>query len=241
MVLNLDGTPNPLPIIDVYGTRRGPKVKNQDQKTIEEAKPEPILPFPLNQIMFNPPQMQLPFSGFPFFPAFSGAIPNPLLLQNLEKIAKGQAGFLPPQENAEESSSSSQPDTEVLDLSKHDEAVQKNRRKGRAFKLTPTHDNSSDDEEETTMFSNVEVVEEKEEQTSKEEAAEMETEEEISNNNNKEDFTCQYCSINFGDPVLYTMHMGYHGYKNPFTCNMCGEECKDKVSFFLHIARTPHS
>ena len=27
MVLNLDGTPNPLPIIDVYGTRRGPKVK----------------------------------------------------------------------------------------------------------------------------------------------------------------------------------------------------------------------
>ena len=27
MVLNQDGTPNPLPIIDVYGTRRGPKKK----------------------------------------------------------------------------------------------------------------------------------------------------------------------------------------------------------------------
>ena len=27
MVLNHDGTPNPLPIIDVYGTRRGPKKK----------------------------------------------------------------------------------------------------------------------------------------------------------------------------------------------------------------------
>ncbi|XP_026764296.2 protein hunchback [Galleria mellonella] len=27
MVLNIDGTPNPLPIIDVYGTRRGPKQK----------------------------------------------------------------------------------------------------------------------------------------------------------------------------------------------------------------------
>lgn len=27
MVLNVDGTPNPLPIIDVYGTRRGPKQK----------------------------------------------------------------------------------------------------------------------------------------------------------------------------------------------------------------------
>lgn len=241
MVLNPDGTPNPLPIIDVYGTRRGPKVKNQEQKSLEEPKPEQVLPFPLNQIMFNSPQMQLPFPGFPFFPGFSGALPNPLLLHNLEKIAKGQAGFLPSQESiAEESSESSQPDTEVLDLSKPEESVQKSRRKGRAFKLTPTHDNSSDDEEETTMFSNVEVVEERE-QTPREETTEMKSEEETLNNNNKEDFSCQYCSINFGDAVLYTMHMGYHGYKNPFTCNMCGEECKDKVSFFLHIARTPHS
>lgn len=30
MVLNPDGTPNPLPIIDVYGTRRGPKIKRAD-------------------------------------------------------------------------------------------------------------------------------------------------------------------------------------------------------------------
>ena len=30
MVLNPDGTPNPLPIIDVYGTRRGPKLKKDD-------------------------------------------------------------------------------------------------------------------------------------------------------------------------------------------------------------------
>lgn len=30
MVLNPDGTPNPLPIIDVYGTRRGPKIKRPD-------------------------------------------------------------------------------------------------------------------------------------------------------------------------------------------------------------------
>lgn len=30
MVLNPDGTPNPLPIIDVYGTRRGPKMKRPD-------------------------------------------------------------------------------------------------------------------------------------------------------------------------------------------------------------------
>jgi hunchback-like protein len=30
VVLNADGTPNPLPIIDVYGTRRGPKVKKDE-------------------------------------------------------------------------------------------------------------------------------------------------------------------------------------------------------------------
>lgn len=52
---------------------------------------------------------------------------------------------------------------------------------------------------------------------------------------------CKYCGIDFGDVILYSMHMGYHGFKEPFTCNMCGEQCKDKVSFNLHIARTKHN
>ncbi len=39
MVLNPDGTPNPLPIIDVYGTRRGPKMKRGD-----DAHAFPMLP-----------------------------------------------------------------------------------------------------------------------------------------------------------------------------------------------------
>jgi len=34
MVLNPDGTPNPLPIVDVYGTRRGPKIKRDEQGNI---------------------------------------------------------------------------------------------------------------------------------------------------------------------------------------------------------------
>ncbi len=38
MVLNPDGTPNPLPIIDVYGTRRGPKIKRDDSNAF------PVLP-----------------------------------------------------------------------------------------------------------------------------------------------------------------------------------------------------
>lgn len=55
------------------------------------------------------------------------------------------------------------------------------------------------------------------------------------------EFTCQYCEIAFGNVVMYTVHMGYHGYKDPYTCNMCGHECDDKLSFFLHIARSKHS
>lgn len=57
----------------------------------------------------------------------------------------------------------------------------------------------------------------------------------------KERYSCPYCDISFTDCIMYTMHMGYHGYQNPFKCNMCGDESNDKVSFFLHIARAPHA
>ncbi|KAJ8920942.1 hypothetical protein NQ315_015735 [Exocentrus adspersus] len=239
MVLNPDGTPNPLPIIDVYGTRRGPKVKPQEQKSEEQSIPQPpqALPFNFNQMVYNPLQMQLPFPGFPLLHGLS----NPLLLQNLEQIAKAQASFLPPKDNMD-TSESSQPDSEVLDLSKPDQSTPRNRRKGRAFKLTPTPDcfsDDDDDQEMTTIFSNVEVVEEK--QAPKDEATPKEEDASNNNNTNKPDFACHYCNIKFGEQVLYTIHMGYHGYKNPFTCNMCGEECNDKISFFIHIATRPHS
>lgn len=54
-------------------------------------------------------------------------------------------------------------------------------------------------------------------------------------------YDCSYCDICFKDVVMYTMHMGYHGFQDPYTCNMCGEQTPDKVSFFLHIARKSHS
>ena len=66
-------------------------------------------------------------------------------------------------------------------------------------------------------------------------------EQENNNNEGEKSFRCQFCLISFGDAVLYTMHMGYHGYKEPFTCNMCGEPCENKVAFFVHIARISHS
>lgn len=55
------------------------------------------------------------------------------------------------------------------------------------------------------------------------------------------DYTCPHCQIAFGDCIMYTMHMGYHGYKDPYKCNMCGDLCKDRVEFFLHIARAAHN
>ncbi|KAL4217859.1 hypothetical protein ACF0H5_022598 [Mactra antiquata] len=57
----------------------------------------------------------------------------------------------------------------------------------------------------------------------------------------KGDYECPHCQIAFGDCIMYTMHMGYHGYKDPYKCNMCGDTCKDRVEFFLHIARAAHN
>ena len=52
---------------------------------------------------------------------------------------------------------------------------------------------------------------------------------------------CKYCDLAFMDSIMYTIHMGYHGFQDPFKCNICGDQTDDKVSFFLHIARKPHN
>ncbi len=51
---------------------------------------------------------------------------------------------------------------------------------------------------------------------------------------------CKFCEIAFMDSVMFTIHMGYHGFSNPFKCNMCGDEFEDRVGFFLHMARKAH-
>merc|ERR1712150_63957 len=52
---------------------------------------------------------------------------------------------------------------------------------------------------------------------------------------------CKFCEIAFMDSIMYTIHMGYHGFQNPFKCNMCGVETNDKVSFFMHVATIGHN
>lgn len=51
---------------------------------------------------------------------------------------------------------------------------------------------------------------------------------------------CQHCNIVFGNLVMYTIHMGYHGENDPYTCNICGVPCGNRIPFFLHVARSKH-
>ncbi|XP_068161692.1 zinc finger protein Pegasus-like [Antennarius striatus] len=51
---------------------------------------------------------------------------------------------------------------------------------------------------------------------------------------------CQHCDIHFLDNILYTIHMGCHGYEHPFQCNICGHLCRDRYDFACHFARGQH-
>ncbi|CAL8299186.1 unnamed protein product [Merluccius merluccius] len=51
---------------------------------------------------------------------------------------------------------------------------------------------------------------------------------------------CQHCDIAFPDNILYTVHMGCHGYENAFQCNICGHSCINKYDFACHFARGQH-
>ncbi|XP_046392955.1 protein hunchback [Ischnura elegans] len=133
------------------------------------------------------------------------------------------------------------------------------RRKGRAFKLERISRNlqrgeemeeggsSGDDEEERQSRHSENDEEESMVDSPSKRRRTMAASEEpkvtkvVRVKEDKEDYHCPYCDIAFRDVVLYTMHMGYHGYQDPFKCNMCGQETNDKVSFFLHIARSSHS
>ncbi|XP_033207617.1 protein hunchback-like isoform X2 [Belonocnema kinseyi] len=110
------------------------------------------------------------------------------------------------------------------------------RRKGKAVKLDRRVMEEESDEEQIpeeifnspAPFASLEALEERKDSTSDD------------GSGINSEFTCQFCEISFGNDVMYTVHMGYHGYQNPYTCNMCGHQCSDKVSFFLHIAKSKH-
>ena len=53
-------------------------------------------------------------------------------------------------------------------------------------------------------------------------------------------YQCPTCDVYFPDHVMYTIHMGCHGFRNPLECNVCGFQCRDKYEFASHIARGEH-
>ncbi|XP_070570182.1 DNA-binding protein Ikaros-like [Ptychodera flava] len=53
-------------------------------------------------------------------------------------------------------------------------------------------------------------------------------------------YRCEHCQILFMDHVMYTIHMGCHGFHDPLECNICGFRSKDKYEFTSHLARGKH-
>ncbi|XP_050302776.1 protein hunchback [Anthonomus grandis grandis] len=251
MVLNPDGSPNPLPIIDVYGTRRGPKIKKDQSSPTETVSEQPqnvpmmgLNPL-LNPLLSQNTSMLPPFP-LPLIPGFPGAMPNPELVANIQNLVRERLEELAkhnslannspyPQKALEEDEEADGEVDGALDLTN---------------KSNHSSEHSGSDNEEDTMtvaFDNVEVVQNKStdhevtltpeivRQTDVEGAPQINN-----NNNNKYEFNCRFCDMCFGDEVMYRIHMGYHGEGNPFNCKMCGEACENKVSFFWHIARVAH-
>ncbi|XP_063704122.1 protein hunchback [Culicoides brevitarsis] len=264
VVLNQDGTPNPLPIIDVYGTRRGPKTKanqtkadlevlnvakrmkieeNHEETTPKSAPKPEMMPSMLPSALANMFQSQNP-SLFPYLN---------LNLQMLAAQQQAMASQLSPNfpqspKNVAESDDFALNLTQNKTPTKNDEAptasqdlhvtpVGKNRRKGRAFKLPSIIPKADHEMERPSSASS----NENEPQSPVTRTETPESQVQSTSVDPKKSFECKFCDISFRDDVLYTIHMGYHGYNDVFKCNMCGEKCDDRVSFFLHIARSSHT
>ncbi|XP_062900017.1 DNA-binding protein Ikaros isoform X4 [Mobula hypostoma] len=53
-------------------------------------------------------------------------------------------------------------------------------------------------------------------------------------------YKCEHCRVLFLDHVMFTIHMGCHGFRDPFECNMCGYRSQDRYEFASHITRGEH-
>ncbi|XP_061883129.1 zinc finger protein Aiolos-like [Entelurus aequoreus] len=53
-------------------------------------------------------------------------------------------------------------------------------------------------------------------------------------------FPCSHCKVIFLDYVMFTIHMGCHGFRDPLECNVCGHRSRDRYEFSSHIVRGEH-
>lgn len=333
MVLNPDGSPNPLPIVDVYGTRRGPKRPKKSDEMSPPQQPaiptlhpmfpspygflpnqnitypyntfmntfhrNPMIPFTNHTMIHDEPTQPKAETENNFFSAAISTLQQSTINNNQEGVKEYLTRVISTQQEiiartgvTEEDQTKaslgapldlSRPEPELLeepaepnvDQTPDQTVITKSRRKGKAFKLeriaqrlqqqssdeeegapnskqfrislSPEHDKEKLEDELDTSKS--EDSAEKAPQSPKVNFCEPVNEEFKSSiteerkarwKNVKEVYDCAYCDLLFGDVVMYTMHMGYHGYQNPYTCNMCGLQTSDKVQFFLHLFRYAH-
>ncbi|XP_056264770.1 zinc finger protein Aiolos-like isoform X2 [Pseudoliparis swirei] len=53
-------------------------------------------------------------------------------------------------------------------------------------------------------------------------------------------YPCGHCRVLFLDYVMFTIHMGCHGFRDPLQCNVCGRRSRDRYEFSSHITRGEH-
>ncbi|KAM6972312.1 zinc finger protein Aiolos-like [Aplochiton taeniatus] len=53
-------------------------------------------------------------------------------------------------------------------------------------------------------------------------------------------YPCGHCRVIFLDYVMFTIHMGCHGFRDPLECNVCGHRSRDRYEFSSHIVRGEH-
>lgn len=122
--------------------------------------------------------------------------------------------------------------------------VVKNRRKGVACKLKRTYTTDDEDYPKNLTNSKSECRVETSTAPILEENPQTDHDSELDLlaklKNKKTFFYCDFCEITFFNQIMFTMHMGYHGYSDPFTCNRCGKKTEDNIAFYAHMISSAH-
>lgn len=239
IVLNLDGTPNPLPIIDVYGTRRGPKSKsttskllaeiekNQQQQAQKSQLSPPLTPSTssmtgttaTNSIANTPPSSLLPSNAAMMVNMLQNKMPLfPYFNLNFQMFAAQQQQQMQQNEMMfnDDENSNSRVDEVHTNFIEHSpdkkptlKTTSRTKRKGKAFKLGEKISSSENNFDESDEFMN----------------GNASTSRAIEVDNSVSKVTSSVNSLN-AMKVDKT---------SDYECKFCGIIFKDNVLFSLHI------
>lgn len=240
IVLNLDGTPNPLPIIDVYGTRRGPKSKATTEKLLAEIEKNqaqnhhhhhvqksqlspPLTPSTSslatsthNSITNTPPSSLLPNAAM-MVNILQNKMPLfPYFNLNFQMFAAQQKYN---EENNHLNDEKSEEGEADSNFTENIEAISKSRakRKGKAFKFDEKMNESicnSEDEDielsETKIDDDNVMMISESNENSNTNVTSSINQETTVSSIKSADYECKFCGIVFKDNVLFSLHIGYH-------------------------------